>query len=60
MKCIHCGKNPREHGVVLVRQNEKRVDGVWACESCSEKPLDEDIALVVAQFQKNVSTGSLH
>lgn len=40
MKCEACGKNPVDDGVVLIRQNEKGVKGVWMCHKCLnlEKP----------------------
>lgn len=52
MKCIHCGKSPNTHGVTLIRQNEKGVPGIWACESCNTIPVPDDLALPIAIIQR--------
>lgn len=51
MKCMHCGKSPGEHGITLLRQNPKGEIGIWACEACNTKPVDQGLADEVAAIQ---------
>ncbi len=56
MKCVHCGKSPMTHNIVLIRQNEKGVPGIFACESCNTLPVDnlveEFTSIIQAENEK--------
>lgn len=51
MECFNCGKSPGQHGVTLLRQNQKGEVGVWACEACNQKPVDPELFEVVGIAQ---------
>lgn len=58
MKCETCGKGP-QHGITLLRQNQKGEIGIWRCEACNRKPVPDDLARVIAEIQhERAATGS--
>jgi hypothetical protein len=44
MRCIQCNRSPAEDPeVILIRQNEKGVTGIWLCTACGATVPDQVI-----------------
>lgn len=50
MKCMVCGMGPQQ-GVTLLRQNEKGVTGIWACQQHSRAKDDPELQRLIAAIE---------